>query len=395
MKSLIAFAIISISGLLTSEHSKLAEVYINNYKDVAIQEMHRTGIPASIKLAQGLLESDWGRSDLAKTANNHFGIKCGGRWEGGTFYKEDDDKDSKGNMIESCFRAFSSPMESYMAHSDFLTDPRKEYRYGFLFEYDSDDYKAWARGLKKSGYATDPKYPAKLIKIIENYDLHRFDQSTKDKTIASVGVSEQTEASQPPMRFTLTNEMPPRAPRESAEKPKTATKISRVKESNNVATTTGTVSKLTAMPAKYVSRLTYSIESLNKTRHVVAKGGETVEQLARAIGVSVDDVLVFNELYDNKEQLIAPGSNVYIEKKKRSYRGDQEFHIVKEGETMQEIAQLYGMRLSSLYAKNRMPKKSETVTGAKLFLQRSAGLSERPKFVLEDSRRTHDFLFED
>jgi len=100
-------------------------------------------------------------------------------------------------------------------------------------------------------------------------------------------------------------------------------------------------------------------------------------------------------LYDNKEQLIAPGSNVYIEKKKRGYRGDQEFHIVKEGETMQEIAQLYGMRLSSLYAKNRMPKKSETVTGAKLFLQRSAGLSERPKFVLEDSRRTHDFLFED
>ena len=142
MKVLFAFI---FSGLFSfayaEDNSKLAQSYINNYKEVAIQEMHRTGIPASIKLAQGLLESDWGRSDLAKTANNHFGIKCGGKWAGGTFYKEDDDKNSKGQLIESCFRSFGSPTESYMAHSDFLSDPKKEYRYGFLFNYESTDYK--------------------------------------------------------------------------------------------------------------------------------------------------------------------------------------------------------------------------------------------------------------
>jgi len=268
-----------------------------------------------------------------------------------------------------------------------LTDPRKEYRYGFLFEFDSDDYKSWARGLKKSGYATDPKYPAKLIKIIENYDLHRFDQSTKSSLI----VSKETEvASQPPARFVLTNKMPPRAPREAE-----ARKKAKVDGKDAPAASVDRKSRINTMPAKHVSRLAYSIETLNKTRHVVAKGGESVEQLARAIGVSVDDVLVFNELYINKEQLVAPGAYVYIEKKKRSYRGIEEFHLVQEGETMEMIAQLYGMRLGSLYAKNRMPKKSETVVGAKLFLQKTADLGDRPKFVLEDPRRSHAFLFEE
>ena len=148
--------------------------YISQYKEIAKSEMARTGIPASIKMAQGILESNSGRSTLALKANNHFGIKCGSYWEGETFFREDDDY-INGKLIKSCFRKFDNSYSSYIAHSDFLLNPGSQYRYGFLFDLDPYDYKAWARGLKKSGYATDPNYPNKLIGIIEKYELYLLD----------------------------------------------------------------------------------------------------------------------------------------------------------------------------------------------------------------------------
>jgi len=151
-----------------------SESYISQYKAIAISEMHRSGIPASIKLAQGLLESNRGTSTLATSANNHFGIKCGKHWQGGTYYIEDDDFE-EGKLIKSCFRAFADSYQSYIAHSDFLTNPKSSYRYGHLFLLDPSDYKSWAKGLKKSGYATDPKYPQKLISLIEKYELYQYD----------------------------------------------------------------------------------------------------------------------------------------------------------------------------------------------------------------------------
>ena len=148
--------------------------YIGKYKEIAQSEMERVGIPASIKLAQGILESNSGRSTLAIKANNHFGIKCGNYWEGGTFYREDDDYHN-GKLIKSCFRKFKSSHHSYMAHSDFLTNPGSQYRYGFLFDLDPLDYISWAEGLKSSGYATDPQYADKLISVIEEYQLYQYD----------------------------------------------------------------------------------------------------------------------------------------------------------------------------------------------------------------------------
>lgn len=149
---------------------EIAQKYIDAYKEIAISEMHRTGIPASIKLAQGLLESNWGRSDLATDANNHFGIKCGNSWLGESFYKKDDDYHN-GKLISSCFRKYINATQSYIDHSDFLSKPR----YQNLYEHPTTDYKSWAKGLKRAGYASDPKYPKKLIEIIEKYDLHHFD----------------------------------------------------------------------------------------------------------------------------------------------------------------------------------------------------------------------------
>lgn len=160
--------------------SALADNYINRYKDIAIEEMHRTGIPASITLAQGLLESNWGRSELAVESNNHFGIKCSNTWDGEKHFRYDDDYDALGRKKKSCFRVYEHAEASFYDHSEFLADPNKNKRYGFLFKLSREDYESWAHGLRKAGYATDPKYGHKLIQIIEKYELHQYDLELPD-----------------------------------------------------------------------------------------------------------------------------------------------------------------------------------------------------------------------
>lgn len=145
--------------------------YINGYKDIAQREMIRSGIPASIIIAQGIHESSWGRGALAINSNNHFGIKCKDYWTGPTYYIEDDDY-MNGKLIKSCFRAYDNVEQSYIDHTDFLVDND---RYASLFNYSTTDYKSWAKGLKKCGYATDPAYAEKLVRIIETHQLYRFD----------------------------------------------------------------------------------------------------------------------------------------------------------------------------------------------------------------------------
>ncbi|WP_140937060.1 glucosaminidase domain-containing protein [Sphingobacterium lumbrici] len=146
----------SVSGL----------AYIDQYKGIAIREMNQYGIPASIKLAQALLESGNGNSYLAREANNHFGIKCGGVWNGKSITRDDDNPND-------CFRVYGNPEESFKDHSQFLL--RK--RYEKLFTLDKDDYKGWARGLKEAGYATNPRYPELLIDLIERYQLQQYDRT--------------------------------------------------------------------------------------------------------------------------------------------------------------------------------------------------------------------------
>lgn len=151
-----------------------ARNYIESYSELAIIEMYRAGVPASITLAQGLHESNFGKSDLALKANNHFGIKCKSYWKGETYYHKDDDFDSKGMLIESCFRSYETSYDSYVDHSNFL---KFSFNYQTLFHLNKKDYKAWATGLQKSGYATDKKYAEKLIKYIEKYELFQYDNA--------------------------------------------------------------------------------------------------------------------------------------------------------------------------------------------------------------------------
>ena len=161
----------------SSQNIDIRGEYIRCYKDIAVKEMRRSGVPASIKLAQGILESSCGNSTLAKNANNHFGIKCSATWKGSTFMQKDDDLDEKGQLMESCFRVYENAEACYIAHSEFLCDPQKNNRYGFLFQLDPTDYKSWAKGLSSAGYATNPNYSGALIRIIEECRLYEFDNA--------------------------------------------------------------------------------------------------------------------------------------------------------------------------------------------------------------------------
>ncbi len=158
------------------------DLYINTYKDIAIREMMRSGIPASITLAQGIHESSWGRGELALNSNNHFGIKCKDYWEGPSFYYEDDDFDNQGKLMKSCFRAYENPERSYIDHTDFLMNTA---HYQVLFNYSNTDYMRWAKGLKKCGYATDKEYANKLIRTIKEYKLYKYDLQAEQRVLAS------------------------------------------------------------------------------------------------------------------------------------------------------------------------------------------------------------------
>src|SRR6185436_13089791 len=157
--------------------------YIEKYKEDAIKDMKKTGVPACITLAQGLFESESGNSDLAREANNHFGIKCHKEWTGETFHKDDDEKNE-------CFRKYNTVLESFDDHSNFL---RTRDRYAFLFDLEMTDYKGWARGLKKAGYATNPEYAQKLIKIIEDFQLNELEKGEKNLPLTASAKNDPAE----------------------------------------------------------------------------------------------------------------------------------------------------------------------------------------------------------
>ncbi len=343
--------------------------YVSQYKNIAIAEMHRTGIPASIKIAQALLESDFGRSDLALTANNHFGIKCGGSWTGDTFYKEDDDRNEKGELIESCFRSYLSAEESFIAHSKFLSDTRKGYRYGFLFEYGSTDYHSWAHGLQKAGYATDPKYPHKLIKIIEDNELYLLDENvfgTSNTTAIA-----QTKSIQTKENNTIREEKP--------------ILVDKTQSENSFAK---------AEKEKKNTKRRY--KSINGSRALVAMEGDTPELIAKQEKLSFKKLSIYNEYINTKDQVLYEGDIIFLKAKKKHFEGYKSRHRVREGETMQDIAQRYGIWLKELYRKNRMPQGSQALKGEQIVLNGLVKIKKRPKFKTESEylNETQEFLFE-
>jgi len=269
-----------ISCLARAQYRSYYPDYISKYKDLAIEQMGKYKIPASITLAQGLFESGAGMSDLARNSNNHFGIKCANIWKGKKTFHDDD-------APKECFREYDNPRDSYEDHSQFL---RNGPRYQFLFDLDITDYRGWAIGLKKAGYATDPSYANRLISIIEEYQLYKYDSSKEHRE---------------------------KHHHEEEEK---------------------------------VPIITHDVYLANNVVYIIARAGDTFDSVSREFGTKARRIAKYNDL--NEDYNLQQGDIVYLHKKQKKAAKECIVHVVGEGESMHIISQKYGMRLKSLYKLN-------------------------------------------
>lgn len=279
------FSISSMTSWAQMRWNQTYQLYINQYKDLAIREMLQYRIPASITLAQAVFESGAGRSRLAMLGNNHFGIKCHD-WTGRTIAEDDD-------ALGECFRAYDHPLQSFEDHSKFLVNSS---RYRRLFSLSMEDYRGWAHGLKACGYATNPLYANKLIELIELYKLYVYD-SARSYDHAMVEYSGNQ---------TVVNQAKPLHP----------------------------------------------IAIFNKNYYIRARRGDTFKLIGEEIGVSYKKIAKYNER--DKDDTLTEGEIIFLKKKRK--KAPKAFknrpHVVKDGESLYIIAQIYGMRLSSLYKLN-------------------------------------------
>ena len=307
------------------------ERYVSQYHAMAVGEMYRSGIPASITLAQGLLESSCGESPLAVKGNNHFGIKCS-NWKGKTM-KHDDDRRNE------CFRVYDSVEESYRDHSDFL---RYRDRYKFLFDLELTDYQGWANGLKKAGYATDPQYPAKLIKLIEDYKLYEYDSMTPDQ--AGIGRTAEPggEKKKKPSRVTRRKSGTVRE-YEEEERPEAIPESPlSLEEPETYAARKG---------ESFHFSLARKVYSRNGVPFIYSMEGETVASIAQAHDLFVRELMKFNDM--QREEPLAPGTVVYLQpKRSQSVRGLDKYIVDHDGESLRDIAQRFAVKLEALEKMN-------------------------------------------
>jgi LysM repeat protein len=332
MKRFLCCLIITSSLFVSGQEGRkmTRKEYIDTYKDLALREMERTGIPASITLAQGLLESGDGNSRLARKANNHFGIKCHNDWKGKTIYHDDD---AEGE----CFRKYESVEESYRDHSDFLTGRS---RYAELFKNKPGDYKAWAKGLKQAGYATSPTYAEALIRIIEENELQVYDQVV----LTGKGVK-------------------------SKEKP--------AYESTEYAG----------------GRKVYYT---NRVKYVIAREGDSFFSLSDELNLFVWLLTKYNEMPDSV--IFREGDRVYIQPKRNKAEVDKKTHIVKEGETLLGISQLYAVKKEKLALRNQLTPGDTLRIGQELLLRekkKGSGLMiSKPKIEVKDQEPAEEYRIE-
>jgi len=328
-------------ALIAAENPSI--LYISQYKEIAIAEMQRTGIPASIKMAQALLESGAGRSTLAAEANNHFGIKCGGSWTGKTFYRKDDDyKDGK--LIESCFRKFKSADESFVAHSEFLSNSN---RYAFLFDFDKQDYHNWAHGLKKAGYATDKAYPDKLISIIDKYQLFLLD-------------SENAQVA------------------ENDAKPNVVP--------TSVPVPTKTQKKNTAKPDKKNTTSRESSKRKSNSRKESTRKSSRSNKSSKSR--SRDSKRESNKKSKKDSNRNSKSKSSKRSKSSSSKKNTTVVHIVTEGQTLKEIGKRYGVKESALRLRNRIPKNAEPLAGETIYLRKKIRLLKQPQYSKSNKKRS-------
>lgn len=290
-KSILLFLLLFISTTMLFSQKLSREEYILKYQNLAIKEMIRSGVPASITIAQACLESADGNSALAKKTNNHFGIKCKSNWSGPKVFFDDDDKDE-------CFRKYKKVEDSYSDHSKFL---KENFRYGILFTYKITDYENWAKGLKKAGYATAHNYDKRLISIIEDYKLFRLDEKMAFDELASF---EQK-------------------------------RMQKTDNGSNV------------LINPYQTR---KIEIRSGLKSIVARNGDSFESIAQEFGMKDWEIYLFNDYPKGYQP--KPNEILYLQPKKPRTKKHYQSHVVKEGESMHMISQIYGIKMRPLYKRN-------------------------------------------
>lgn len=327
LKGLIFGVMMMGTGILWAQNPDQVLSYISNYKGIAISEMQRSGIPASIILAQGIHETEAGTSDLVLHSNNHFGIKCKSTWTGQTVVHDDD---ARGE----CFRSYATAADSYKDHSDFLAGSP---RYAFLFKLNPEDYESWAYGLKKAGYATNPRYPQILIKLIQEYDLENYTLIAMGKRHAEEPVAVDLVASE-----------------------------NKQKTLEGFTDSTGLIQPLvsTVYPDGPFS--------INSARVVFVKAGMSLLSLSNQYDVPLSRLLDFNDM--NQQDVLANDQLIFLQRKRRT--GLNPVHVVQAGENLYSICQNEGIRYESLLEMNRLNPGEEPAPGEKIFLQSTA--SSRP-----------------
>ena len=335
--------------------------YIARFKDIAIQEQIRVGIPAAITLAQGIHESAASTSELATKAHNHFGIKCKKDWTGETFLHDDD-------ALQECFRKYNSDEESYLDHSNYLKNNR---RYAFLFDMQIDNYKEWAIGLRKAGYATNPKYSTRLIELIEKYKLQKY---TLEATAIQQKNLKNEETKQEVYNKMAIEETQAARTKKKLEEKKEEVKVKVAETAEKVETEVyGFVKKV-----KDAVVVNANEEMLNGLRGFYARKGDMLLKEAVERNIKYARLLDINDL---DESPLPADMFIYVEKKfKKS--PIKKSHIVQEGETMIMIAQAEGMQLKSLLNLNLMEDKEVPAAGARIYLQNQA--ERRPILVKKE-----------
>lgn len=307
-KATFSLAFLVFTLISFSQRINTREEYIQKYAELAVSEMIRSGIPASITLAQACLESGNGNSILSVKSNNHFGIKCNSSWWGKRVYHDDDHKNE-------CFRQYASVEESFLDHTDFLMN---NIRYGELFTLNMLDYKGWAKGLKKAGYATDPQYASRLIKIIEDHLLFLYDEGLDKGQIARI---HDSRTNKPEGSGNLINPFQTR---------------------------------------KVVLR--------NGLRSVVVHAGDTFERIAQEFGLKDWEIYTYNDY--SKGQQPRENEILYIEPKRRKAEKQHKTHQFEGDDTMHFISQRYGVKLKRLYRLNRLKSDEKPGEGETIYLRK-------------------------
>jgi LysM repeat protein len=376
---ILIFCLITLT-LFAQTRLKPYDEYIAKYAEIAVKQQKIHGIPASITLAQGLLESGAGKSRMAVTSNNHFGIKCHNNWEGDTTIFFDDGENT-------CFRKYEKVEDSYEDHSAFLV---KGKRYAPLFQLDVTDYKGWATGLKKAGYATDPTYAEKLIRIIDTYGLNEFsggraahqtkaETATGDTTIMDKRAWRKAQKEAKATEKAAQKAADEQA-RKNAKEAKKAERANRRAVRDSLAKTSGRfyndalkdVKDYQAIKRKPAAQTInplscHLLSYMNTTPYITAQFGDSFSGLSDEFGISESRIRSINEF--PKDYQLKTGEPVYLDTKTTWWEGEYPIHRVKEGESMHFIAQKYGLKVKALYEMNSMKPGDPIKPGMKIKLR--------------------------